>query len=98
MDHATVNVRQWMRNLAHRLGLPAFWRWWMGELVPLVPAAPLAAVQRRRLRPVLAFTEDGGVLWEPRLTDSEKRHASRYTATPRSPCRRGARLSTYCPT
>ena len=37
------------------LGLPAFWRWWTRELAPLVPAAPRAAVKRRRLRPVLAF-------------------------------------------
>ena len=43
------------RRRAHDSGLPAFWRWWMAELAPLVPAAPRAALQRRRLRPMLAF-------------------------------------------
>ena len=49
------------------LELPAFWRWWVAELAPLVPAAPRAAVQRRRLRPVLAFGDDTAVLWDLRI-------------------------------
>ena len=58
-----------MRDSAHKLGLATFWRWWEGQLVPLVPAAPRTAVQRRRLRPVLAFESDVAVLWEPRVSD-----------------------------
>ncbi len=69
MDQATATFGHRMRSFAHRLGLPAFWRWWMGELAPLVPAAPRAAVQRRRLRPVLAFATDAAVLWMPKLHD-----------------------------
>ncbi len=67
--NAATDFRQRMRDLAHRFGLPAFWRWWVDELAPLVPAAPRSAVQRRRLRPVLAFAADAAVLWEPRIQD-----------------------------
>jgi hypothetical protein len=27
-----------LRDVAYRLGLPRFWRWWTGELAPLVRA------------------------------------------------------------
>jgi general secretion pathway protein L len=53
------------RSAVRRLGLPSFLRWWAGELVPLVPAAPRAAWQRRRARPVLAVDADVAVLWAP---------------------------------
>ena len=69
MEYALNNFRQALREIAAKLGLPAFWRWWMGELAPLVPAAPRAALQRRRLRPILAFGDDVAVLWEPRMVD-----------------------------
>jgi len=55
------------RAAARRLGLPAFLRWWQTELAPLVPRAPRIALQRRRLRPVLAVAPDAAVLWEPAL-------------------------------
>ena len=42
----------------------------MGELVPLVPVRLRNAVQRRRLRPVLAFDTDAAVLWVPRVANS----------------------------
>ena len=69
MEYALNNFRQALREGAAQLGLPAFWRWWMGELAPLVPAAPRAALQRRRLRPILAFGDGVAVLWEPRVVD-----------------------------
>jgi len=57
------------RAVARRLGLPSFLRWWLAELAPLVPRAPRNAMQRRRLRPVLAVEPDATVLWEPALRD-----------------------------
>jgi len=69
MEHALNNLRQALREAAAKLGLPAFWRWWMGELASLTPAAPKTALQRRRLRPILAFGDDVAVLWEPRVVD-----------------------------
>ena len=65
-----------MRDYAHRLGLPAFWRWWMGQLAPLVPAAPRAALKRRMLRPVLAFAQDVAVLWVPRTSNGALAYAA----------------------
>ncbi len=69
MNHALADSWHWLRGLAHRYELPTFWRWWLGELAPLVPAAPRAALKRRRLRPLLAFGTDAAVLWEPRLVN-----------------------------
>ena len=79
MDQATVNpsaagstraaLGANARAAARRLGLPAFLRWWLAELAPLVPRAPRNAMQRRRLRPVLAVQPDAAVLWEPALRD-----------------------------
>ena len=69
MNDALVDFMHWLRGLAHRYGLPTFWRWWVGELLPLVPVAPRAAIKRRRLRPVLAFGTDAAVLWEPRIVN-----------------------------
>jgi general secretion pathway protein L len=69
MNDALADFGHWLRGLAHRYGLPSFWRWWMGELMPLVPVAPRAAIKRRRLRPVLAFGTDAAVLWVPRIVN-----------------------------
>ncbi|MEP7183110.1 MAG: PilN domain-containing protein [Betaproteobacteria bacterium] len=63
----SVRFRQGLRDVAQRLGLPPFWRWWMDELAPLVPAGARGAVQRRRVRPVLAFGGEVAVLWMPRM-------------------------------
>src|SRR5512143_37951 len=69
MSRRLADLRKHLRDLAQRLGLPAFWRWWSRELAPLVPASSRAAVRRRLLRPVLAFEQDAAVLWEPRTTN-----------------------------
>jgi general secretion pathway protein L len=53
------------RELARTLGVAGFWRWWIGELAALVPAAPRAAWQRRRIRPVIAFDPPRATLWRP---------------------------------
>jgi general secretion pathway protein L len=75
MDNVSADLRQWMRDLAHRFGLPAFWQWWMGQLAPLVPRGTRAAVKRRLLRPVLAFAHDSVVVWEPRTSDGALAYA-----------------------
>jgi general secretion pathway protein L len=62
----TLKLRQGMRAAAQRLGLPSFWRWWVGELAALVPARARGALHRRRVRPVLAFASGAAVLWVPR--------------------------------
>src|SRR5207302_10911157 len=51
------------RELARQLGVAGFWSWWLGELAAVVPAAPRAAWQRRRVRPVLAFDGPHATLW-----------------------------------
>ena len=66
MSNLIADLRRRARDLALELGLPAFWRWWWRELVPLVPAAPRAAVKQKLLRPILAFGQNVAVLWEPR--------------------------------
>ena len=76
MAKVSAEFRQRMRDFAHRVGLPAFWRWWMGQLVPLVPAAPRAAFKRRMLRPVLAFAQDAAVLWVPRTSNGSLHYAA----------------------
>jgi general secretion pathway protein L len=43
----------------------AFGRWWARELAAILPESTKAAVQRRRLRPVVAFAEDGATVWQP---------------------------------
>ena len=69
MDTASFSLRQGLRDSAHQLGLTTFWRWWVGELASMVPAAPRVAMQLRRLRPVLAFDATAATLWEPHVVD-----------------------------
>jgi len=52
------------RDLARRLGVAGFWRWWMRMLASLVPAGPRAALERRRMRPVIAFDGDHASVWQ----------------------------------
>src|SRR5438045_9118242 len=59
----------WLRDFARRHGLSGFWAWWAKELSALVPAGPRTAVQRRRMRPVLAFDGDRATLWQAVLKD-----------------------------
>ncbi|MEP6943899.1 MAG: PilN domain-containing protein [Betaproteobacteria bacterium] len=64
-----------LRDVAYRLGLPRFWRWWTAELAPLVPAAPLGALQRRLARPVVEFGDGAAVVWRPELIEGTLRLA-----------------------
>jgi len=65
MEQANPSFRQWLRNAAHRSGVPAWWHWWMAELAPLMPAGPRNALRRRRLRPLLAIDSCTAVLFLP---------------------------------
>ena len=53
------------RDLARRLGVAGFWRWWLRMLGSLVPSGPRTAIERRRMRPVLLFDGDAATLWQP---------------------------------
>ena len=69
MEQALDNFRQGVRGYARRIGLPAFWQWWVGELARIVPAASRAAVKRRLVQPVLAFDRGAAALLVPRARD-----------------------------
>ena len=68
-DLALTAPGAWRRDLARRLGVAGFWRWWMQNLSALVPAGPRAALERRRMRPVVAFDTDRATLWQPQNRD-----------------------------
>ena len=70
MEPASLDLRQRWRALSRRLGLTTFWRWWAGELVPLIPHRLRHAMARMRMRPVLAFEPDTVVLFVPELANS----------------------------
>ena len=70
MEAANPDLWQRIRGVARRAGFSAFWSWWIGQLAPLVPARMHNVVQRRRLRPVLAFGADAAVLWVPAVANS----------------------------
>jgi len=53
------------RELARRLGVEGFWRWWLSMLASLVPSGPRTALERRRMRPVVAFDGDVASMWLP---------------------------------
>jgi general secretion pathway protein L len=67
MERLLNSLRLRLRDVAYRLGLPGFWRWWTGELAPLIPAAPRGALQRRRARPSIEFGVGEAVVWRPEL-------------------------------
>ena len=73
MGYALNSLRQYARNAAHRAGLPRFWRWWSGELSPLIPAASRGAMRRRLTRPVIEFGDGEAIFWRPQVVDSELR-------------------------
>lgn len=54
-----------LKDASRRSGLSDFGRWWAGELASLVPSATRTAVQRRRMRPVVAFADDAVTFWQP---------------------------------
>lgn len=68
-------LRQWLRNAATRTGALRFWRWWMGELAPLLPDAWRAALQRRFTRPVIEFAASEAIIWRPEFNHSATRLA-----------------------
>src|SRR5215207_5615653 len=59
------------RDMARRRGLAGFWQWWRGQLAALVPAAPRAALVRRRMRPVVVFAGDRAILWRATVEDGQ---------------------------
>jgi general secretion pathway protein L len=69
------NWRQRLRDAANRAGLPRFWRWWVGELAPLLPAASRVAIRRRFARPVVELAEGEAVFWRPDFGDGRTRLA-----------------------
>ncbi len=75
MERALNSLRTRLRDVSYRLGLPRFWRWWAGELAPLVPAAPRGVLQRRRARPIIEFGDGEAVVWRPELVDGALRLA-----------------------
>ena len=54
-----------LSELARRSGIAGIWPWWTAQLGALVPARPRAALERRRMRPVLVFDGDRATLWRP---------------------------------
>jgi general secretion pathway protein L len=59
------------REIARRLGVAGFWRWWLSMLASLVPAGPRTALERRRMRPVVAFDGDVASVWQPRTRNGQ---------------------------
>jgi general secretion pathway protein L len=69
MERANPEFGRWLKGLAQRSGLRAFWRWWLSELATLMPAGMRTALRRRRLHPIVAVERDGSVLWAPRVAN-----------------------------
>jgi len=66
-EQTLPSLRTRALELARRLGIAGFWAWWSRELDALVPRAPRAALERRRMRPVIVFSGDHATLWRPAL-------------------------------
>ena len=45
MENRSGNLSRYARDAASGIGLPRFWRWWMAELKPVVPAASRSAMR-----------------------------------------------------
>lgn len=73
MTTARPSWRQRIRDAAHRAGLPRFWRWWTGELAPLLPGVSRTALQRRFTRPVIELAEGEAVFWRPEVGNGSAR-------------------------
>jgi general secretion pathway protein L len=56
-----------LSELARRVGVAGFWPWWTAQLNALVPPKPRAALERRRMRPVLMFDGEQATLWSPSM-------------------------------
>ena len=63
------SMQQRVRDFAYRVGLPRFWRWWMAELAPLVPATSRGAIRRRLTRPVIEFGDGQAVFLRAQVAD-----------------------------
>jgi general secretion pathway protein L len=81
MTTATTNWRQRVRESANRAGLPRFWRWWTGELAPLLPGVSRTALQRRFTRPVIELANGEAVFWRPEIANGAARLAVAETVT-----------------
>jgi general secretion pathway protein L len=64
-EFAAANVS--LADLARRLGLAGFGAWWLHELSSLVPERVRNAIERRRLRPVIALDGERITFWRPSL-------------------------------
>lgn len=73
MATALNSLRRYTRNLAHRAGLPRFWRWWTSELAPLFPASMRSTLRRRLTRPVIEFGDGEAIFWHPQVIDGALR-------------------------
>ena len=71
MENRSGNLSRYAREAASGIGLPRFWRWWMVELGPVVPAASRSALRRWRMRPVIEFGEREAVFWRPEIVNGE---------------------------
>ena len=71
MENRSGNLGRYARDAASGIGLPRFWRWWMTELGPVVPAASRSALRRWRMRPVIEFSEREAVFWRPEIVNGE---------------------------
>jgi general secretion pathway protein L len=69
MERANPDYRRWLKGVAQRLGLRAFWRWWVAELTPLMPARVRTALRRRRLHPIVVVDRDSALLRAPRIAN-----------------------------
>ena len=102
-DPAERASARFQRAAGRRAGRASLWRWWTGELAPLVPRSTRTAVRRRRMRPVLAFDGDTATLWTPvmrgvdivmeagtpiQLSDEGCRRRGAHGARFAGPCRR----------
>jgi general secretion pathway protein L len=76
MSSVTTTWRQRVRDTAHRAGLPRFWRWWMGELAPLLPGVSRTAFQRRFTRPVIELADGEAIFWRPEIANGAARLAA----------------------
>jgi len=68
-DSTSFRTTGYVRDLARRLGLTGFGRWWARELAALMPARIRTALEHRRARPVLAFDGSRATLWRPAQTN-----------------------------
>ena len=72
-DSTSFKIAGYPKNLARRLRLTGFWRWWKREIAAAMPNRLRGAIERRRARPVLAFDGSRATLWQPSAANGEMR-------------------------